>query len=139
MKSHPEDNITKMLNASHVFDRSLGYNVSESHAMELERNYLVELGSSLGNCAEKLTCLALQDARRMMANLTSMSESGSSYNQSTQELAYFCGAITPALEHTQIETKGVGCAFTDNDKDSSKAMAQALRKELEKMTSLLRK
>ena len=174
MKSHPEDDISKMLDASHVMDKSHGLNSLVSHSMQIEREYLIQLGSSLGSCAEKIVCLALQDARRMISILTSAPEEMAQHEMS-KELAYFCAAMMPALEHTQIETKvssdmitfkctpslicdfhayihililfihqpkyfsqGVGCPFMDGNKETSKAMAQALRQEIEKIRGLLR-
>ena len=69
-----------------------------SHALKLEREYLFQLGSILGQCAEKLICLALQDARRMSARTTPTAETA-------HQWAYFIGALTPALDHTEIESK----------------------------------
>merc|ERR1711957_1076105 len=93
-----------------------------STALDLERDYLVELGSTLGQCAEKLVCLALQDARRMASSFSlspSMSKS-----QVFKQMAYFIEAMAPALDHTEMETKGVGCALSGESTEGSMSMAQ---------------
>jgi hypothetical protein len=121
MKSHPEEDITTLLNSSLVNPNSQGEQRLLSQSLQLEKEYLVEVGSCLGKCAEKLISLALQDARRMTEY------------ENDQEWAYFVGAMTPALDHTQVESKGVGCLFDDTNTEASKLNAQALRQELEKM------
>ena len=121
MKSHPEEDITTLLGSSVVNPNSQGDHRLLSQSLQLEKEYLFEVGSYLGQCAEKLISLALQDARRM-----------SDY-ENDQEWAYFVGAITPALDHTQVESKGVGCLFDNTNTEASKLNAQALRQELEKM------
>jgi len=127
--SRPETDITKMLDFSHVDKSRWDYPLS--HALKLEREYLLQLGSCLGQCAEKLVCLAIQDARRMAA-IRSQSPSGIPKS----EWAYFVGAMAPALDHTEMENKGVGCAFDDERSEGSIHMARALRQELEKMKAL---
>jgi hypothetical protein len=94
--SRPEADMTKMLDASHIINES-PRDQQLSQALILEREYLLQLGSSLGECAEKLVCLSLQEARRM-----------SSKPENSREWAYFIRAMTPALDHTEIETK-VSC------------------------------
>ncbi|KAL7435715.1 hypothetical protein ACHAXM_004800 [Skeletonema potamos] len=121
MKSHPEEDITTLLGSSIFNPNSQGDQRLLSQSLQLEKEYLFELGSHLGQCAEKLISLALQDARRM-----------SDY-ENDQEWAYFVGAMTPALDHTQVESKGVGCLFDDTNTQASKLNAQALRQELETM------
>ena len=121
MKSHPEEDITTLLGSSIFNPNSQGDQRLLSQSLQLEKEYLYELGSHLGQCAEKLISLALQDARRM-----------SDY-ENDQEWAYFVGAMTPALDHTQVESKGVGCLFDDTNTQASKLNAQALRQELETM------
>jgi len=121
MKSHPEEDITTLLSSTIVNPNSQGDQRLLSQSLQLEKEYLVEVGSCLGQCAEKLISLALQDARRM------------SEYANDQEWAYFIGAMTPALDHTQVESKGVGCLFDDTNTEASKLNAQALRQELEKM------
>ena len=118
MKSHPEEDITTLLKSSLLAPNSKG---DQSLQLQLEKEYLLELGSCLGRCAEKLVSLALQDARRM------------SEYKNDQEWAYFVGAMTPALDHTQVETKGVGCLFDDAIVEKNRLNAQALRQEIEKM------
>ena len=88
-----------MFDASNVVEKSM-VGQPLSHALKLERELLVQLGSKLGQCAEKLVCLALQDARRM-----SVASSSISKTDFINEWDYFIGSITPALDHTQIETK----------------------------------
>ena len=96
--------MTKMLDSSNVMDElSQRDQLPLSHALNLEREYLFQLGSTLGQCAEKLVCLALQDARRM-ATRSSLSSSVST-SESFHEWAYFIRAMTPALDHTEMETK----------------------------------
>ncbi|KAK1735048.1 hypothetical protein QTG54_014114 [Skeletonema marinoi] len=124
MKSHPEEDITTLLSSSIVNPNSQGDQTLLSQSLQLEKEYLVEVGSCLGQCAEKLISLALQDARRM------------SEYENDQEWAYFVGALTPALDHTQVESKGVGCLFDDTNTEASKLNAQALRQELEKMKAI---
>ena len=121
MKTHPEDDITTLMSSSIVNPNSFGDQRLLSESLQLEKEYLYEVGSCLGKCAEKLINLALQDARRM------------SSHTNDQEWAYFVGAITPALDHTQVESKGVGCLFDDTNNEASKLNAQALRQELDKM------
>jgi hypothetical protein len=118
MKSHPEEDITTLLKSSLLAPNSKG---DQSFQLQLEKEYLLELGSCLGRCAEKLVSLALQDARRM------------SEYKNDQEWAYFVGAMTPALDHTQVETKGVGCLFDDAIVEKNRLNAQALRQEIENM------
>lgn len=103
MKTHPEDDVSKMLDAYHVMDDRRNQ-LPLSAAMRLEKAYLIELGSSLGRCAEKLVALALQDSKRMVS--LAASTSGANANGMMQdEWAYFFSAMVPALDHTQIETK----------------------------------
>mmetsp|Transcript_10291 Transcript_10291/g.25186 ORF Transcript_10291/g.25186 Transcript_10291/m.25186 type:complete len:136 (-) Transcript_10291:301-708(-) len=103
-----------------------------SHGIKLEREYLSQLGYRLGQCAEKLVCLALQDARRMAARSPTRP-----MHETSCEWAYFIGALTPALAHTEMVTKGVGCAFKGEGVETSMALAQALCQELEKMNDVL--
>lgn len=131
LKSHPEEDITKMLDASNVRSETWS-DQPLSQTLNLEREYLFQLGSTLGQCAEKLVCLALQDARRMAASSSSISKP-----ENLQEWAYFIGALTPALDHTEMDKKGVGCAFSGDGAETSKALAQALRQEMEKMKTVL--
>lgn len=100
LKSHPEEDIATMLDASHVVNDWRGGRPPLSRALKLERDCLVRLGISLGQCAEKLVCLALLDALRMAAR--SPYASNPEY---THQWAYFIGALTPALDHTEMETK----------------------------------
>ena len=88
-----------MLDASNV-NSGLQRNQPLSNALALEREYLFQLGTSLGRCAEKLVCLALQDARRMSARSPTRP-----MRESARDWAYFIGALTPALVHTEIDTK----------------------------------
>jgi len=135
--SRPETDMTKMLDSSNVMDESSQRDqLPLSHALNLEREYLFQLGCTLGQCAEKLVCLALQDARRM-ATRSSLSSSVST-SESFHEWAYFIRAMTPALDHTEMETKGVGCAFSGESAEGSKSMAQALRQEMDKMKTFLK-
>lgn len=125
LRARPEEDITQMMDASSVVNNSRT-DQPLSHALKLERDYLVELGSLLGRCAEKLVCLALQDARRM-------SKVSSPVHEAARQWAYFVGALTPALDHTEIESKGVGCSFAGGSAESAMAMAQALRQEMKKV------
>jgi hypothetical protein len=100
LKSHPEEDIAKMMDASHVVNDREGGRPPLSRALRLERDCLVRLGTSLGRCAEKLVCLALLDAQRMAAR--SPHSSGPEY---ANQWAYFVGALTPALDHTGMEAK----------------------------------
>lgn len=100
LKSHPEEDIAKMMDASHVANDREGGRPPLSRALRLERDCLVRLGTSLGRCAEKLVCLALLDAQRMAAR--SPHSSGPEY---ANQWAYFVGALTPALDHTGMEAK----------------------------------
>ena len=93
-----------MLDASHFRDESVLDRLPLSHAMQLERENLLQLGSSLGRCAEKLIGLALQDVRRMLSVST-----GVNGHEMAQEWAYFYGAMAPALDHTQVESKVSYC------------------------------
>ncbi|KAL3775657.1 hypothetical protein ACHAW5_008127 [Stephanodiscus triporus] len=127
LKSHPEEDITKMLDASHVMNDWRVERPPLSRALMLERDYLVRLGISLGRCAEKLVCLALLDALRMAARSPYASKP-----EYTHQWAYFIGALTPALDHTEMETKGIGCA-SGYDVEASMTMARGLRREMEKM------
>ena len=150
-----------MFGASNVMNVS-GANPPLSKALDVERDYLFQLGSNLGRCAEKLVCLALQEARRMLTGASSISQ-GDALNQ----WAYFIAAMTPALDHTEIDTKvstmfdvmnklmcihsmyslnislvprdiqGVGCVIDGENAEISKAMAQALRQELDKMKACM--
>ena len=88
-----------MFDASNV-TRELQGDQPLSNALALEREYLLQLGTNLGHCAEKLVCLALQDARRMLAR-----SSTKPMRETALEWAYFIGALTPALVHTEIDTK----------------------------------
>ncbi|KAL7539868.1 hypothetical protein ACHAXR_012321 [Thalassiosira sp. AJA248-18] len=128
----PEEDITKLFDASNVMDESWR-GQPLSHALKLEREYLFQLGSSLGRCAEKLVCLALQDARRMATRPPSISQPESSH-----QWAYFIGAMSPALDHTEMETKGVGCAFGGKSAEASMSMAQSLRQEMDNMKSCMK-
>ncbi|KAL3807471.1 hypothetical protein ACHAXA_006300 [Cyclostephanos tholiformis] len=132
-----------------------------SRALKLERDCLVRLGISLGRCAEKLVRLALLDAQRMAATRPPPA----SRTEYIHQWAYFIGALTPALDHTEMETKvcriaynrscprititnistrivvtlhlsGVGCAFDDYS-GASMTAALGLRRELENMRSLM--
>jgi hypothetical protein len=105
LKSHPEEDITMMMDASHVVNDWEGGRPPLPRALKLERDYLFRLGTSLGRCAEKLVCLALLDAQRMAAR--SRFASGPDY---IGQWAYFIGALTPALDHTEMETKVRGSA-----------------------------
>lgn len=86
---------------------------SQGALYKRELEYLIQLGEILGRCAEKLVCLALQEARRMASR-----PSAADTPENTYQWAYFVGALTPTLDHTEIETQGT---------ESSIAMAQALR------------
>ena len=130
-KSHPEEDIVTKLDASHVRnDTSVGIS-SLSQALELERDYLIQLGTSMGKCTEKMICLALLDAQRMAtrSSHTSMHD--------IRQWEYFSEALTPALDHTEIEMKGVGCAV-GGDTEASMAMAQGLRREIDRIRLMLR-
>jgi hypothetical protein len=129
--SRPEEDITKMLGASNVLNVS-GSNQPLSKSLDVEREYLSQLGSSLGRCAEKMVCLALQEARRLLSGASSISQ-----GDTRDQWAYFIVAMAPALDHTEIDTKGVGCVFDGEGADISKAMAQALRQELDKMKACM--
>merc|ERR1712161_115581 len=118
LKSHAEEDITKMMDAS-----AFGSMPPLSHALQLERTYLLDLGERLGRCAEKLVSLALQDSRRVAKQVLL----GSSLERI--DLAYFISTLRPALEHTEIEAKG--CPFTDIE--GSKAMARSLSQELKEL------
>ncbi|KAL9186739.1 hypothetical protein ACHAXT_010459 [Thalassiosira profunda] len=126
--SQPETDVTKMFGASQAMADSRSVQPL-SNALNLERECLIQLGSSLGRCAEKMVCLALHEARRMAAATPS--------DQSSHEWAYFIGALTPALDHTQMETNGVGCAFGGEVGAEARAMASALRREMESMKASL--
>ena len=102
-----------MLNVNPLKDQSV------SHALSIERECLSQLGAALGQCAEKLIALALQDARRV----GSTNSSSLSTPEYAQQWAYFIGALTPALDHTEMDTKG---------SDECKSIAKSLRSEIEK-------
>jgi len=133
--SRPEIDMTKMFDSSNVMDVSRSDQPPLSHVLRLERECLLQLGSALGRCAEKLMCLALQEVRRMATRSLS---SNISKTQSVHEWAYFIGAMTPALEHTEMETKGVGCAFSGETAEGSKLTAQALRQEVDRVKTLIK-
>jgi hypothetical protein len=59
----------------------------------------------MGQCTEKLICLALLDAQRMVTR-----SSHSPMPEYIRQWEYFSEALTPALDYTEIELKGVGCA-----------------------------
>ncbi len=109
-----------MLHVAHVKSESRGAR-DTSRATTREHKYLTQLGEILGRCAEKLVCLALQDARRMASR-----PSAADTPDNTYQWAYFVGALTPTLDHTEIETQGVGYACRGGT-EGSMAMAQALR------------
>lgn len=87
-----------MLDASNVMNEARR-DQPLSRALKLEPEYLFQLGSVLGQCAEKMVCLALQDARRVAARSYTLKP------ENPHEWAYFIGAMTPALDHTEMETK----------------------------------
>jgi hypothetical protein len=127
-KSHPEENIVTMLDASHVRnDTGLGWRPSLSQTIEVERDYLIRLGTSMGQCTEKLITLALLDAQRMVTR-----SSHSPMPEYIRQWEYFSEALTPALDHTEIELKGVGCAV-GGDTKASMALAQGLRRVIDRM------
>jgi hypothetical protein len=99
LEAHPEEDVTKMLHVSHVTNESQRVR-HLSGVLKREREYLSQLGEILGRCAEKLVCLALQDARRI-----ALRPSSSITPESTYQRAYFVGAFTPTLDHTEIESK----------------------------------
>ena len=88
-----------MLGASNVLNVS-GSNQPLSKSLDVEREYLSQLGSSLGRCAEKMVCLALQEARRLLSGASSISQ-----GDTRDQWAYFIVAMAPALDHTEIDTK----------------------------------
>lgn len=102
LKTHPEEDVIKMLDASRVTnDWGGGGRPPLSRALKLERDCLLRLGTSLGRCAEKLVRLALLDAQRMATTRPP----SASRPDCIQQWAYFIGALTPALDHTEMETK----------------------------------
>lgn len=97
LEVHPEEDVTRMLHISLVTNES--HRVRHlSDVLKREHGYLSQLGEVLGRCAEKLVCFALQDARRIALKLSSATTP-----ESTYQWAYFVGAYTPTLDHTEIE------------------------------------
>ena len=101
LKAHPKEEIIKMLDASRVGCDSGGTGRPPlSRALKIERDCLLRLGTSLGRCAEKMVRLALLDAQRMASTRPSMSR-----HEYIHQWAYFIGALTPAIDHTKMETR----------------------------------
>jgi hypothetical protein len=99
LESRPEEVVTNMLRVSNVMNESQRVR-HLSGVLKRERDYLTDLGARLGQCAEKLVCVALQDARRMASRPTS-----SATSETTYQWAYFVSALNPTLNHTEIESK----------------------------------
>ena len=92
-----------------------------SYALAIERKCLSQLGTSLGQCAEKLVCLALQDVRRMATRTVPSSN--------VQQWAYFIGALKPALDRTEMEKNGT---------EASMAISLSLSQEMERVISQMK-
>lgn len=99
LSSDPEEEITKMFHVATVANE-LQTVRNPAWIFKRERECLAQLGDILGRCAEKLVCLALQDARRRALMLSEAATPENKY-----QWAYFIGALTPTLDHTEIETK----------------------------------
>lgn len=99
LSSYPEEEITEMFHVATVANESQTVR-NPASIFKREREYLAQLGDILGRCAEKLVCVALQDARRRALMLSEAATPENKY-----QWAYFIGALTPALDHTEIETK----------------------------------
>uniref|UniRef100_A0A7S4W5F5 Uncharacterized protein n=1 Tax=Ditylum brightwellii TaxID=49249 RepID=A0A7S4W5F5_9STRA len=131
-----EREMNMMMDDNAVMDTGNQNTPSTFQVNRIERASLKSLGVLLGRCAESLLILASLQLRLFVRGFVS-SEKRVVGDIAKERIDEFALALLPALEHTEIETMGVGCkamATGDNEKaDLSKNIAQNLREELERL------
>ena len=101
-----------------------------NHAEEAERCALQILGPGLGRNASNLLTLAYAQSKNLEREFVARHGTGTSL-QIQSAVNEFTSCIMPALEHTQIESKGIGCAANH---EFNKTVARELRDELESLS-----
>eukprot|EP00592_Proboscia_alata_P015627 CAMPEP_0194395648 /NCGR_PEP_ID=MMETSP0174-20130528/124539_1 /TAXON_ID=216777 /ORGANISM="Proboscia alata, Strain PI-D3" /LENGTH=1428 /DNA_ID=CAMNT_0039191605 /DNA_START=27 /DNA_END=4314 /DNA_ORIENTATION=- len=129
----------------------------------IERYYLSLFGPILGRCCEKILVLALLHAQTLLRDGRRKNNparvagpgGGSTWKAAWDSSVHeFVSAMVPALEHTQITTKGISCVLLDSDDDAKtkisssinhvnghdgkefgRRIARALKEEMKELTS----
>jgi hypothetical protein len=125
-------------NAADVASRMSAFSLNgqilpASHAEEAERCALQILGPSLGRNASNLLTLAFAQSKNLEREFVARHGTGTSL-QIQSAVNEFTSCVMPALEHTQIESKGIGCDGTSANHEFNKIVARELREELESLS-----
>jgi hypothetical protein len=108
-----------------------GQSLPASHAEEAERCALQILGPSLGRNASNLLTLAFAQSKNLEREFVARHGTALQIQSAVNE---FTSCVMPALEHTQIESKGIGCDGTSANHEFNKTVARELRVELESLS-----
>jgi hypothetical protein len=113
----------------------MGASNTRNHSEEAERNALQDLGPSLARNASKLLTLAHSQSKNLKREFVARHGTGTSL-QIKNVINEFSACIIPALEHTQIESTGIGCGGegTSANNEFNKTVARELREELESLS-----
>jgi len=106
-----------------------------NHSEEAERYALQTIGPSLGRNASNLLTLAHAQSKNLKREFVARHGTGTSL-QIKNAVNEFTACIMPALEHTQIESTGIGCGGegTSASNEFNKTVARKLREELESLS-----
>lgn len=118
--------ISSLLNGASIVDRTQPPNRS----FQIENSALLTLGPSLNHCASNL--LLLMD----YVVFSSVQMEAAHLEEVQGEIL---GSIMPSLEHTQIESMGIGCTKTSDEEDGKhtnfdKAISKHIREHLVPMS-----
>ena len=121
--------------ASRMSSFSMSVPDSRNHSEEAERHALQVLGPSLARNASNLLTLAHSQSKNLKREFVARHGTGTSL-QIKNVVNEFYACIMPALEHTQIESTGIGCGGegTSANNEFNKTVAKELREELESLS-----
>lgn len=121
--------------ASRMSSFSMSASNTRNHSEEAERTALQVLGPSLARNASKLLTLAHSQSKNLKREFVARHGTGTSL-QIKNVINEFSACIIPALEHTQIESTGIGCGGegTSANNEFNKTVARELREELESLS-----
>ena len=130
-------NLASMLQSTFTLRENLVADAT-NYAEEAERTALTELGPRLGQCASNLLTLVYAQSKTLNREVVASHGTGASF-QVKSAVSEFASCIVPSLEHTQIESTGIGCYLDDGDGASPenefiKAVAKHVREELDRLS-----
>ena len=121
--------------ASRMSSFSIAAPDATNYSEEAERHALQILGPTLARNASNLLTLAHAQSKNLKREFVARHGTGTSL-QIKNVVNEFSACIIPALEHTQIETTGIGCGGegTSANNEFNKTVARELREELESLS-----